>query len=137
MRKMQIPPLFLSLFVVIQWTALPGNSLAQSKRPSASSANAGLNEKESRGKGLFLQNCALCHLPPPEFKPNMRPSSGPALSGLFKNAKPEKEKSVRAIIAKGTPKMPGFQYSLSSQEVDDLIAFLKTLNDPEAYLNGL
>ena len=137
MRKTGFVPLSLFLFAVIQWTGLPANSLPQSQRASPSSARSGLNEKEMRGKGSFLQSCSLCHLPPPEFKPRMRPSSGPVLSGLFKNAKPEKEKTVREIILKGTPKMPGFQHSLSPREIDDLIAFLKTLDDLEAYLNGL
>ena len=124
------------LYLVLSLIALPATSAAQSGRAS-SSAGPGLSEGELKGKGLFLQSCSVCHLPPPEFKPKMRPNSGPMLVGLFANAKPDKEKMVREIILKGTQKMPGFQYSFTSQEMDDLIAFLKTLKDPDAYLNGL
>ena len=137
MRKTKILHLFFFLFGTIQWIVLPGFSPAQSDRVSSTSASSGLTEKEMRGRGLFLQSCSLCHLPPPEFKPRMRQSSGPILNGLFKDAKPDKEKAVREVIAKGTQNMPGFRYSLSSQEMDDLVAFLKTLNDLEAYSNTL
>lgn len=112
-------------------------ALAQSKPPSASNRSSNLSDQEERGKGLFLQNCSLCHLPPPENKPNMRQSSGLVLNGLFKNSKLKKEKAVREIILKGSPNMPGFQYSLKSNEIDDLIAFLKTLDDLNSYLNEL
>jgi len=39
----------------------------------------------------------------------------------------EKERAVREIILKGGPRMPGFQYGLTPNEVDDLVAYLKTL----------
>lgn len=84
-----------------------------------------------------MQQCALCHLPPPETKPKMRPSSGPVLNGLLKGAKAGKEEMVRGLILKGTPRMPGFQYTLNRGEIDDLMAFLKTLHDLNTYMNGL
>ncbi len=84
-----------------------------------------------------MRRCALCHLPPPETKPKMRPSSGPVLNALLKDAKPAKEEFVRQIILKGSARMPGFQYILEHSEIDDLMSFLKTLNDLKAYMNGL
>ena len=88
-----------------------------------------------RGKGLFLQRCSLCHLPqgrrlrtspPLPYGPDFR-ILGPTLNGLFKAAKPEKESAVRNTILEGGPTMPGFQYGLEPKEMDDLIAYLKTL----------
>jgi len=47
--------------------------------------------------------------------------------GLFKEAGPDKMKLLKGSILKGSPNMPGFQYGLEPKEVEDLIAYLKTL----------
>jgi mono/diheme cytochrome c family protein len=85
-----------------------------------------LSEEARRGEGLFLQRCSLCHLPR-KLKFGSPPVIGPSLSGLFKDAAPDQLKVLRGFILKGGPDMPGFQYGLEPKEVDDLIAFLKTL----------
>ena len=38
------------------------------------------------------------------------------------------EDKVRAYIAAGSRRMPGFQYALKPQQMDALIAFLKTVS---------
>jgi mono/diheme cytochrome c family protein len=101
---------------------------AQEARP-VFDTNPNLSEQEKRGKHLFLQRCSICHLShysksnPAAFPPN----SGVSLTGILKGAPPEKEKSVREFIMKGTTKMPGFQYGLQPKDFDELIAYLKTL----------
>ena len=85
-----------------------------------------LNEQETRGEGLFLQRCSLCHLPR-KLKFGSPPTVGPSLSGAFKGATPEVEKALRQFILKGSSDMPGFQYGLEPKEMDDLISYLKTL----------
>jgi len=98
---------------------------AQTK-PAAAPPMEKLTDQEKRGEGLFLQRCSLCHLPR-KLKFGSPPVVGPSLSGLFKEADPDQQKFLRGFILKGDPKMPGFQYGLEAQEVDDLIAYLKTL----------
>ena len=100
--------------------------LAQSKPAAALPAAEKLNEQETRGEGLFLQRCSLCHLPR-KLKFGSPPVIGPSLSGQFKDAAPDQLKVLRGFILKGGPDMPGFQYGLEPKEVDDLIAYLKTL----------
>jgi mono/diheme cytochrome c family protein len=100
--------------------------LAQNTPAAAPSNPAKLNEQETRGEGLFRQRCSLCHLPR-KLKFGSPAVVGPDLSGLFKEAGPDKQKLLRGSILKGGPDMPGFQYGLEPKEVDDLIAFLKTL----------
>jgi mono/diheme cytochrome c family protein len=85
-----------------------------------------LSEQETRGEGLFLQRCSLCHLPR-KLKFGSPATAGPVLSGQFREAGPDQLKVLRAYILKGGPGMPGFQYGLEPKEVDDLMAFLKTL----------
>ena len=99
---------------------------AQTKPDAIQAAVQKLTEQESRGEGLFLQRCSLCHLPR-KLKFGSPPVVGPNLSGLFKEADADQQKFLRGFILKGDPKMPGFQYGLEANEVDDLIAYLKTL----------
>ena len=103
---------------------LPGNVAAQTQPASAPEPK--LTEQEEQGRGVFLQRCALCHLPKIQ-KPKTVPAAAPLLDGVLKNAPPNKEALVRNQILKGSPNMPGFQYGLEPKELDDLIAYVKTL----------
>jgi mono/diheme cytochrome c family protein len=99
---------------------------AQNAPAAAAASSTKLNEQETRGENLFRQRCSLCHLPR-KLKFGSPAVIGPDLAGLFKEASPDKMKFLRGTILKGGPEMPGFQYGLESREVDDLIAYLKTL----------
>ena len=99
---------------------------AQSKPAATPSGAEKLSDEARRGEGLFLQRCSLCHLPR-KLKFGSPPVIGPSLSGQFKDATPDQMKVLRGFILKGGPDMPGFQYGLEPKEVDDLIAYLKTL----------
>jgi mono/diheme cytochrome c family protein len=94
-----------------------------------------LTEQEVRGAGLFTQRCALCHLPKtfgaggakfccmPPVEPNL-------IGGhLFtKDMTPDQEAALRGYIMNGGPTlMPAFKYGLEPKEIDDIIAYLKTL----------
>jgi len=99
---------------------------AQTKTASPLPPPAKLTEDARRGEGLFLQRCSICHLPR-KLKFGSPPVIGPILNGQFKDAGPDQMKVLRGFILKGGPDMPGFQYGLEPGEVDDLIAYLKTL----------
>jgi mono/diheme cytochrome c family protein len=102
-------------------------TLRAQSRPAATPPGAEkLSDEARRGEGLFLQRCSLCHLPR-KLKFGSPPVIGPILSGQFKDATPDQMKVLRGFILKGGPDMPGFQYGLEPKEVDDLIAYLKTL----------
>jgi len=100
--------------------------LAQNKPGETPPGTEKLSEEARRGEGLFLQRCSLCHLPR-KLKFGSPPVIGPSLSGQFRDATPDQMKILRGFILKGGPDMPGFQYGLEPKEVDDLIAYLKTL----------
>jgi mono/diheme cytochrome c family protein len=99
---------------------------AQSKSAETLPGAEKLSEQARRGEGLFLQRCSLCHLPR-KLKFGSPPVVGPSLSGQFKDATPDQQKILRGFILKGGPNMPGFQYGLETKEVDELVAYLKTL----------
>lgn len=97
--------------------------------PSASqqtSSGAGLSPRELAGKKLFLQRCSICHLPPINVPQERAPEPpGPRLDGSIRGV--ERETRAREIIRNGSSGMPGFQHSLQPKQIDDLIAYLKTL----------
>lgn len=87
----------------------------------AQRAAAPLAGKELAGKKLFLQRCSICHMPPlndPEGQPY-----GPKLSGFVKDTATETR--ARETIKNGTPRMPGFQYGLDQEQIDNIITYLK------------
>jgi mono/diheme cytochrome c family protein len=91
--------------------------------PVAASAQTG--DPQLPGERLFRQHCSVCHL-----KPSIVNNSfGPTLS---KETVEGKEAAVKEFIAKGTPRMPGFQYTLQPTQVDAVIAYLKTVATPAA-----
>lgn len=89
------------------------------------------NEQQTTGKRLFNQNCALCHSPEPRNvkDPNDEGETiGPRLEGLFRPPRSRPEAVVKVFIQQGVEgKMPGFRYGLKPEEIDALIAYLKTL----------
>lgn len=101
--------------------ALAGPIASQAQQ---SSAALGTAAPVLAGKKLFLQRCSVCHLPPLN-RPSDRESFGPQLNRYIRGT--ETEMRAREVIAKGTARMPGFQYALAPKEIDDLIAYLKTL----------
>lgn len=78
-----------------------------------------------RGESWFYQRCSLCHLGR-VLKNESHDPMARSLNGLFKDAPPNREAAVRALIRSGNPRMPGFQY-LDPDQLDDLIAYLQTL----------
>ncbi|MBI1940467.1 MAG: cytochrome c [Acidobacteria bacterium] len=80
------------------------------------------------GLKVFKKNCILCHFPDKADK-----KMGPGLKGLFslkelpESHKPVDEETIRDQIMNGTKKMPGFAKKLSPEQIDNLIAYLKTL----------
>jgi mono/diheme cytochrome c family protein len=101
-------------------------SRAQNKSAVNPAGPEKMSDEQRRGEGLFLQRCSICHLPR-KLKFGSPPVVGPILSGQFKDANPDQMKVLRGFILKGGPDMPGFQYGLEAKEVDDLIAYLKTI----------
>jgi mono/diheme cytochrome c family protein len=82
-----------------------------------------LTATQLAGKKLFLQRCSVCHLPPlpvPGFEPY-----GLLLDGKLIAARGEAVE--REQIMKGSLRMPGWQYTLEPADIDNIFAYLKSL----------
>ena len=80
-----------------------------------------LSETELRGRKLFAQRCANCH-----GGTNQRP--GPPLGQQTVGRLGAD--SIREKVRKGSAMMPGFEYTLDTSRIDDIVAFLKTYTPP-------
>lgn len=93
---------------------------------AAGSSSAFAAGTAAKGKEVFDQ-CSVCHNADSADK-----KIGPGLKGLFKkdklaNGKAPTEANIRTQVDEGGNGMPAYKDILSSQEKDDLIAYLKTL----------
>jgi mono/diheme cytochrome c family protein len=87
------------------------------------SARPALNEQQKRGEAIFVQNCTLCHIPTSQKKRLRLPVT--ALEGAY--GEDADADALRQFIQQGIPgKMPGFRYGLELQQIDDVVAYLKT-----------
>ena len=113
----------------------PLTSAQQAASPSFPIRHANgaeLTAQQSRGAGVFFQRCSLCHLAKAGSggsKYCCVTSLAPNLGGRFDNLSADQEKAFKDIILNGGPTyMPSWKYALTSDEIDDIIAYLKTLS---------
>ena len=94
--------------------------------PQSEHKNLGAPQKE--GRRLFQQKCAVCHVPAWHGATTL----GPGLSN--ETIKTEGESAVQDAITDGlydeVDQMPGFKYTLTSEQIRNIIAYLKTLDQP-------
>jgi len=72
------------------------------------------------GERLVNQSCVVCH-----FAPQI--TSGIYAPALSKDSLGGKADIMHEVIANGTPRMPGFKYQFKPQQIDAIVAYIKTL----------
>lgn len=83
-----------------------------------------LNERQLLGMRLFNQSCRVCHT-----KPQLTSVQyGPVLSRASLGGNDD---ALRAFVANGSAKMPGFKYHFKPAEIDAIVAYIKTIPSPE------
>ena len=91
-----------------------------------------LTNDERVGRTLFQTRCAMCHVGQEAaaemavVNSERRPAMGPTLS----KANAKDETALRKKIKDGSVRMPGYKYTFSDAQVDQVIAFMKTLDQP-------
>ena len=102
---------------------------------SASSSQAqsnSLNENQLAGRKIFQTRCSMCHVgqdPATELADGTTGRQwtfGPLLSK--KNA--ANESGLRRKITNGGPRMPAYKLALTGEQIDQVIAFMKTIDEP-------
>lgn len=72
------------------------------------------------GERLANQSCVVCH-----FSPQI--TSGTYAPALSKDSLGGKADVMHEVIANGTPRMPGFKYQFKPQQIDAIVAYIKTI----------
>ena len=93
--------------------------------PLAASAQDSLSQQQKHGRFILTQNCNVCHLPQ---NPNSK-TYGPLLNKAAANGD---DMLMKEVILNGLVRMPAWKYTLSSSDVDDIIAYVRTLPAPAA-----
>ncbi len=111
---------------VAAMAAAPQKSKGHAKKAASSAKAAEPAGDAAKGKEVFEQ-CGACHNADSDEK-----KVGPALKGLFAKAKMETGKkptdaNVRAKIDEGGNGMPAYKETLTAEEKNNLMAYLRTL----------
>jgi mono/diheme cytochrome c family protein len=107
MRVLRVASAIAAVFVA-------GGAVAQQPQPVK------LDETQTLGRSLFLQSCGECHLLPQLGAPRYAPQ-------LSRDSAGGDEKNMREVIANGTPRMPGFRYNFTPQQIAAIASYLKTV----------
>ena len=115
---------WLCVFVINLVTITFGGCHAE---PRTTDVELGLSPIEARGRHIFDRQCGGCHEPY-----SSRSLKGPSLHGVLKrsylkNGMPATDERVHEIIVYGRAKMPAYNRTLTSEQVDEVMAYLHTL----------
>ncbi len=92
-----------------------------------------LGSAEKAGRSIFQTRCAMCHVgqePAVEMQ-NTGAARRPATMGpLLSKANTTNEDALRTKIKDGSARMPGYKHTLTDEEVNQVIAFMKTIDKP-------
>lgn len=93
-----------------------------------SDTELGLNAQQAGGRKIYDNYCDRCHRPD-----STKGKKGPGLKGVFQHpylpqtGLPANDDRVSDIIRSGRPDMPGYGQVLSTQDIQDLLAYMHTL----------
>ncbi|MGE3513264.1 MAG: cytochrome c [Vicinamibacterales bacterium] len=92
-----------------------------------------LSPTEKTGRTLFQTRCAMCHVgqePATEMNTDSGARRPATLGPLLSKANTTNEAVLRRKIENGSRLMPGYKLALTSEQIDQVIAFMKTIEYP-------
>jgi mono/diheme cytochrome c family protein len=111
--------------------AIAMHSLTASAQQAQSPTTLSATEKV--GRKIFQTRCAMCHVgqdPATEFASDVAAGQQTTFGPLLSKAQAANEEKLREKIKNGGTRMPGYKLALSDQQIDQVIAFLKTVKRP-------
>lgn len=98
---------------------------APAKKPTANAQQAAGDVK--KGKQVYEDFCGVCH-----FSTNRAKKIGPGLRGIYRrgkfaDGKKADDPTMREWVIKGGVDMPSFEDTLTKEQIEDLLAYLKTI----------
>lgn len=118
--------MFHTCFTLAVAIALSAIVCAQQSQP--------LIEAARTGRKIFQTRCAMCHIgqdPATEMAGDTDAARRPATMGpLLSKAQAADEDKLREKIKNGGARMPGYNLALNGEQINQLIAFLKTADRP-------
>jgi cytochrome c len=119
--------------LLIAWLVIfSASAYAQAKTPSNKKATiaplpGGNSAAIARGRIVYKDRCAICH-----FSESDARKIGPGLKGLYKRGKfadggRVDDATIENRILNGGKDMPPFRPVLSSNQIRDLLAYLRTI----------
>jgi len=91
---------------------------------AAAAQDAG-GDQVKLGERLVGQSCVVCH-----FAPQL--TSGTFAPALSKDTLGGNAQLMQQFIADGSQRMPGFKYQFKPQDIDAIVAYIKTLQPAAA-----
>ena len=116
-------PLVLAFVLVLSGTTAAQQALSP----------ADLTPAEKSGRTLFQTKCAMCHVgqePGTETRDDNAPQARPPLGPVLSQRHANDEAGLRETIQLGSDRMPGYRYTLTDEQIDQVIAFMKTIDGP-------
>jgi len=98
-------------------------------RPSSVAAAENGGAAAKRGEATFKQRCIACHNKQPG---DTTPFGPPNLNGIFRGPNAITTKDAETVISDGKGQMPGWGKILTKNDINDLVAYLKTLSPPDS-----
>ena len=93
--------------------------------------SAPLTKEQTDGQKLFQTRCAMCHVGQEAVVETVETvASEPMGPRLSKANVVGREQKARETIVNGSGRMPGFKLALKTEQVEHLLAFLKSMDTP-------
>jgi mono/diheme cytochrome c family protein len=92
-----------------------------------------LTSGEKSGRSIFQTRCAMCHVgqePATEMATDGAARKQSTFGPLLSKAQASNETALRQKIKDGGPRMPGYRAALTDEQIDQVIAFMKTIERP-------
>ena len=110
--------------------AFAGSANSQSSGKNGDAKKAGASQSKGdveKGRVVYKRNCEICH-----HSASTAKKIGPGLKAIYKSktfadGKPVNDDTMRVWIEDGGKDMPQFKNTLKPQQIEDLIAYMRTL----------